>query len=351
MINMFTSIDDEYLLLKKFEDLKIKEFSENMSINYSKAKYDQIIEYHLNISFPNPYSQEQTIFPNTINFILEIILSQKTIHLYSKNLNPISDGRDLLPSLFNTPIVYLNINKLDLLTIIKHLKNFINNLTKQNSFIGKFYLGKEYDISIISNLETLHKTSCFHIDKINNEIINIPSLLCIGNENILLFEYGKISNKNISDEKYKFTLVFYANLTSLTSFRKTMIGSFVSLNFLKNNHEYRIPLKIYSENDDEMEKVIDILIEKIQKKGKQLDIFKKKKGELPKINIKEIENNISNFENEFKNKANNDLFNKLIKEYEQAIEYYSAINDQRYIEYKNKLKELLTDPKNAEFIK
>ena len=356
---MFSS-EEETILLTKFEDLKKKLLPEKININYSKSNYANLLEYQLNLSFPNNDFNNINTNQNTpangiesysIDFILEIILNQKIIHLYSKNIPVISDGRDLLPSFFHTPNISFNLNELNLLSIVEHIKTFLSSISNQTLLIGKFYLGKEYDINIINSLTNLYRVSCFHVDKINEEIVSIPSLLCIGIQNVFLYEYGKRSNKNLSDEVNKFTLVFYTNLSTLISFRKSIVGSFVSLHWMKGNREYSFPLKICSDNDDDMEMVMDVLITKIKEMGKKLDIYEKKMGTLPDIDIKTVEKNIVKLENKIEHKASDAIFKKLLNAYEQAIEYYSAINDEKFIIYKNKLQALLSDEKNAEFIK
>ena len=51
-----------------------------------------------------------------------------------------------------------------------------------------------------------------------------------------------------------------------------------------------------------------------------------------------------------RNEDNAEILKQLLSLYEQAIEFYSAINDKRYIEYNNKISKLLKNPKYSELL-
>ena len=106
-----------------------------------------------------------------------------------------------------------------------------------------------------------------------------------------------------------------------------------------------------SDIDEDMDKIMDILIEKIKKIGFKMNINEKKKGELPNIDVQKVESEIGRLESQLKNRENVLVFNKLLQNYEKIIEYYSAANDDKYVEYNNKMKELLTNEKYAKYIK
>ena len=84
--------------------------------------------------------------------------------------------------------------------------------------------------------------------------------------------------------------------------------------------------------------------------GFKLDIVEKKYGEIPNINIKEIEQKITSYELELQKNGNKELFNSLIATYEQAIVYYSAINDSQYVTYSTRVKELLKNEKYSKYL-
>ena len=96
---------------------------------------------------------------------------------------------------------------------------------------------------------------------------------------------------------------------------------------------------------------MDILIEKIRKIGYKMNINEKKKGELPDVDVDGTESEIVRLESQLKNRDNILVFNKLIQNYEKLIEYYSAANDDKYIEYNKKMKDLLSNQKYEKYIK
>ena len=84
--------------------------------------------------------------------------------------------------------------------------------------------------------------------------------------------------------------------------------------------------------------------------GVKINIEDKKYGEVPDINIKEIEQKISQYELELQKSGNKELFNNLLANYEQAIVYYSAINDKQYVTYSTRVKELLKNEKYSKYL-
>ena len=109
-------------------------------------------------------------------------------------------------------------------------------------------------------------------------------------------------------------------------------------------------LKLESDIDSDMNKIINLLIENMKQSGVKLDIVEKKYGEVPKINIKEIEQKIQSYELELQKNGNKELFNNLLTTYEQAIVYYSAINDSQYVTYNARVKELLKNEKYSKYL-
>ena len=81
-----------------------------------------------------------------------------------------------------------------------------------------------------------------------------------------------------------------------------------------------------------------------------MDIYKHKEGKLPDIDIIKLEREINQMEIQMKNGGNILIFNKLLSNYEKAIEYYSAVGDKKYEDYKNKIQELLKNEKFNKFV-
>ena len=237
--------------------------------------------------------------------------------------------------------------------IIDNLKIFIENLSnnlKDSKKLGKFYLTEEYDIIFIKSLKYLTSIPCRHVEYIKGRKITTPSLCCIGDEMFCLYEYGSSSNKYLTNDEYKFTLVFYSTFDSLIKFNKLLEGSAITSYWKKRTGKNYYYLKLESDIDKDMNKIIDILIEKMKQSGVKLDIVEKKYGEIPNINIKEIEQKISTLELELQKNGNKELFNDLLKTYEQAIVYYSAINDSQYVTYNARVKELLKNEKYSNYL-
>jgi hypothetical protein len=177
-------------------------------------------------------------------------------------------------------------------------------------------------------------------------MIEIPSLCTISDENFCLYE----------KEQSRYNLIFYSNIKNLMSFKKS-IEPIVTLNFKKKviNNEKDIQfcifeLQIKSHIDEDMDKVMDLLIEKIKNIGFKMNINEQKKGVLPNINAEKIEGEIKRLESQLRNRDNVLVFNKLLDRYEKIIEYYSAANNNKYTEYNLKMKELLGNEKYSKYI-
>ena len=341
--------EEEKALEKKCELIQDKIIKDDILLVYNKINSKKISEYHINISFSTNNKQNQK---KDNEFILDINITKKTMFLFCKNLNPISDGRDILPliSKESTNINnFVSIEDIKLLDIINNIQNFL----KKEKFIdldGNFYVGEEYNPKIINNLENIEKFECNHLDIINGKISYIPSLFAISDENICLFE--KVQTN--------YCLVFYSNIKNLLSFNKSynnaldsIVTSYWKKKLSSQGNEIKFckfELKIESNKDEDMDKIMDILIEKIKNIGFTMDISEPKRGSLPDLNVEKTEGEIKRLENQLKNKDNILVFNKLLNRYEKIIEYLSAINDNRYTDYKAKMKELLGNEKYSKYL-
>ena len=93
-----TKFETEINSLKK--NLK----KENISIFTERMPYPNVIEYQIILHFPNESipKEKTNISKDIINeyiFIMEISLTKHEIKLYSQNIKPINDGRDLFRDL------------------------------------------------------------------------------------------------------------------------------------------------------------------------------------------------------------------------------------------------------------
>ena len=340
--------DEEKKFEEKCQEVQDKLMRQNILFIFNNTNSKKYSEYTINISIPkndSPKSKED------YEFILYINLTRKKIILFSTNINPISDGRNLLPIINlnknnRVKLNFISIDKLDLLQIIKDLNNFLEKKIFTNVY-GYYYLGEEYDSKIIDNLKNIEIIQCNHLDIINGIMVEIPSITTISDDYFCLYE----------KEQNNYKLIFYSCIKNLLKFNKTL-DSIVTFNWRKKvaikKDEYVFclySLRIKSEIDEDMDKVMDILIEKIKKIGFKMDINHRKTGELPNVDVEATENEINRLELQLKNRENILVFNKLIQNYEKMIEYYSALNDDKYIEYNNKMKDLLSNEKYDKYIK
>ena len=341
--------DEELKFEQKCQEIKDKVVRHNISFIFKKTSTKKYSEYNINISIPKNNFQKLKEY---LEFILFINITKKSIFLFSLDINPISDGRNLLP-IINTnknkkiKLNYFSLDEIDLNQIMEDLNTFLNGNNFLNLY-GYYYLGEEYDSKIIDNLKNIERIQCNHLDIINGNEIEISSLCTISDDYFCLYE--KEQNNN-------YILVFYSSIKNLLSFNKTS-DSLVTLNWKKKKTKKKeqiiycvYTLQIKSEIDEDMDKVMDILIEKIRKIGFKMNINEKKKGELPNIDVEATESEIIRLESQLKNRDNILVYNKLIQNYEKMIEYYSAANDDKYLEYNNKMKDLLSNQKYEKYIK
>jgi hypothetical protein len=341
---------EEKKIESKIQILQENIQKEDIVLQYKKMPYENISEYQIILYFPSENDENNETKEN-IKVLLLINLTKKKIYIYSLNINQISDARDLFHFISQKNIMKFNYESINLLDIIENIKNFVSNISKKDlSKIGSFYLGEEYDINAIFMIKDLFRINCFHFDVIRGEYLNIPSLVCISDDYFCLYEYGNNYNKKIKDIKNKFTLVFYANLKSIISFKKSLVDSIVTIEFRRNVNNKVFCLKISSDEEEDMDKVMNILIEKIKNIRYRMNIYEKKQGKLPQIDIVDTEQNISLYEDKLQKEENVNDLKQLLKLYEDAIVFYSAINDNKYIEYNNKVRKLLKNEKYSHLL-
>ena len=330
---------------------KIKtDFSnENILIQSQKIKYSNNIDYQIDISFPNNKNDED------YDFTLEINVNEEKIRLYSKTIPSLSDGRDILFFLNNINNSNNNSNEnyfitsktffseFKIIPIILSIKKLISSLNKIDTRFAKFYLDEQYDLNLINSLNYIKKYKLRKIEVINNRKIEVPILLTISDEYFCIYE-------PIYKNKTKLLLIFYSSLRTLISFKKSLYGNIITLFWITNIKNINHEIKLTSINDSVSNKIVDDLIEKIKKIGFKMDITKHKEGKLPEININKTLKEILQFETQMKLSENILIFNKLLSNYEKAVEYFSAINDKRYEMYTEKIKQLLSNEKYSKFI-
>ena len=321
---------------------------ENISIFSEKMLYPNVIEYQIIIHFPNEKIDKEKEKLNELKeyiFIIEISLTKHEIRLFSRNINSINDGRDL----FRDLTLSKNNNftsDFDLNIIVSAIKQFLKNIKGIDTRMGYFYIDSQYDLNILNYITEGNKNLLFSkvklMEKVNNRNLEIPVNCLISEDYFCLFE-------NIPKNKFKIKLTFYSSLKILKSFNKSYVGSIITL-LWKQYGPVEYEMKLTSENDDLINQMVEFIIQKIRNFGFHMDIIKRKDGKLPEINISKIEREISQMEIQMKNGGNILIFNKLISNYEKAVEYYSAVGDSKYESYNKKIQELLKNEKFNKFV-
>jgi len=212
--------------------------------------------------------------------------------------------------------------------------------------MGYYYIDSQYDIGLLNYISDNNKNIFLCkvklMEKVNNKNLEIPITCLISEDYFCVFE-------NIPKNKFKIKLIFYSSLKVLSSFKKSLVGSVISL-FWKQQGSIEYEMKLTSENDELIDKMVEYIIEKIKNFGFHMDIFKHKEGKLPDIDIIKLEREINQMEIQMKNGGNILIFNKLLSNYEKAVEYYSAVGDKKYEDYNMKIKELLKNEKFNKFV-
>ena len=310
--------------------------------------YPNVIEYQIIIHFPNEKIDKEKEKLNELKeyvFIIEISLTKHEIRLFSRNINSINDGRDL----FRDLTLSKNNNftsDFDLNIIVSAIKQFLKNIKGIDTRMGYFYIDSQYDLNILNYIREGNKNLLFSkvklMEKVNNRNLEIPVNCLISEDYFCLFE-------NIPKNKFKIKLTFYSSLKILKSFNKSYVGSIITL-LWKQYGPVEYEMKLTSENDDLINQMVEFIIQKIRNFGFHMDIIKRKDGKLPEINISKIEREINQMEIQMKNGGNILIFNKLISNYEKAVEYYSAVGDSKYESYNKKIQELLKNEKFNKFV-
>ena len=256
----------------------------------------------------------------------------------------ISDPRDLIDDIVGGP---WKKNNKSIKEIIELIPIFINNYTKKISdknfipSIGKFYLDCTYELNIIKLFPYLCLDDVYEVVSLSNDKKSYlqKRKMMLTEGFVLLF----IDNSIFETEKMK--LIFFGSINSLSMIKQ--VKDIIELSWrVKKN---KLSLMRLKTND--VEKIMGELIKCLKKTKAKFDVIneskEKKTGELPKIDIVSVERKISKLEIKIKingkSKANDENAKQLMKLYEKAVQYYSAINDKRFEVHLKKIRKLCND--------
>ena len=334
---------------KQFNEFK--SLNENFQLSLQETTRKQFI---LLITInPILINQENKIeFLDDIHFILLIKhnypQSPPILYSISKFCHPeICDCRDLLEDTIQSS---WKKNPCTLKQLIEKIPNFINNyilnITKienENIMIGKYYLDSIYDEQIIENCPFLYFDCISEIFYDKDDRIYVEDRKILLTENFLLL----FVNKSLF-EIDQLKLIFVGPIKSLAFIRQKYKDNIIELKWkIKGKNKFQfMNLRTGDANF-----IVDTLIENLSKKSigyKVSDkIFNaKKEGKIPLIEISLVEKEISELELKLKNEniiTTKEMIKTLLNFYERAIQYYSALNDEKFKLYLQKIKNIYSN--------
>ena len=283
------------------------------------------LSYNLELIFPG----ELILQKHNVNFLLIIPKNypktEPELYCLTVFSHPhLCDGRNLINDIFNKEWTYDNI-PIDV--IINRIPKFIIKNSEYNNkslILGKYMMSHLYPISLLKNLPIF-----FHLIPENNNIITI------GDISLCLYELEKENNfKNCK-------LISFINIKDIIEIQTKQKTNLILIKYKCDKTTKKLNI-----NSQNVETIENILKEKMK-------IYKKKKGKLPDIDIKYLEKEIAQKEKELLNKENGEKNIVMYKEkclrlmdlYQQSIEYYSAVNDPKFIDINIKIRKLIESNK------
>ena len=231
----------------------------------------------------------------------------------------ICDGRNLINDIINNEWTYENGIPIDF--IINKIPKFIikySDYADKSLIIGKYMINHLYPFNFLKTLPIF-----FYSNPETKKIITI------GDISFCLYEL-------IEEKESKYCkLIFFLNIKEIIEIQTKQKDNLLIIKYKCEKSTQKI--SINSENYNIFH---DILLEKMK-------IYKKKLGKIPDIDIKYLEKEIEDKEKELLNKDNKDIIMykekclRLMDIYQQAIEYYSAVNDPRFIVVNKKIHQLI----------
>ena len=329
---------------KQFNEFK--SLNENFQLSLQETTRKQFI---LLITInPILINQENKIeFLDDIHFILLIKhnypQSPPILYSISKFCHPeICDCRDLLEETIQSS---WKKNPCTLKQLIEKIPNFINyyilNITKienQNIIIGKYYLDSIYDIQIIENCPFLYFDCISEISNDNDGVYVEDRKILLTENFLLLFE-----NKSLF-EIDQLKLVFVGPIKALAFIRQKYNDNVIELKWGIKGNKFQI-MKLVSEDANF---IVDTLIANLSQKSIGYKVTDKvyKQGKIPLIEINLVEKEISELEKNLKNEniiPTKEMISTLLNFYERAIQYYSALNDEKFKLYLQKMQNIYSN--------
>ena len=308
---------------------------------------------------------EKSVFSNKyiqINEDLKFLLYIKknfpigNPHLYCLSQIFFQDIRDILPDLLNKRWGK-NQKYYHIKTIIEKIPSFINNYIEsnysqdnnnknKNQIKGKFHLDQIYQnrhLMLFPHLffDNVYEKVFFE----NSELYSDEGrklYICEGYF-LLFIETSIFDNENLK-------LIFFAAIKSLVHIKHYTESDIVEFTWKIKGGKNNL-MRIRTKDAGNIVKIITEILKKKKIKHQITNKdFRPKEGEIPAIDIDLVEEEINKYEVmlRLKENVNNENVNYLMKLYEKAVQYYSAVNDNKYENYMSKIHDMLG---NEEFTK
>ena len=221
------------------------------------------------------------------------------------------DGRNLFNDILDSRVYSIEtlVNKIPKF-IIKHNESLVKNKLK---IVGEFKLNNFYSLNLLKELP-------INLYLLPQEGKNI--VLTISDISFCLYELS-IENSGMCK------LVFHIDINQIKEIEINDEENKLVLKFKNNKNDIILTTQTY--------KVINKIL------NEKMNIYKKKEGEIPDVQIDIVENEISDIEKKMKDgkDVNYSLISYLMILYQKGIEYYSAINNPKYKDYTIKIQKLL----------
>lgn len=320
--------------VKKKEDPKATKYyikTENSVMNeIQEILTDQDIVKKKLIEENKDYYILELIFPEEItqkNFKIKFLLMiskeypkiEPELYCLTVFCHPhICDGRNLINNIIDSE---WSSNKLPLEIIINKIPKFIikyNEYKDNSNDVGKYVLDKYYKINFLKELPIY-----FHLVSKDNKILTISDI------SLCLYDL----DKNIGYCK----LSFHVDLKNLIEVKSKKKKNLITIKYKDSLNNKKNKISINTPNNEAINAILQ----------EKMKIYQKKSGKLPDIKISKVEKEIEEKEKELKDN-NTDMEKNLylMSLYQEAVEYYSAINNPKFIEITNKIHNLLRNSDN-----
>ena len=244
-----------------------------------------------------------------------------------------------IPPFIQRYLLYYNTNN--------NIDNSGSEIFEKRKFFGKYYLDSIYEISIIKYIPYLYFDVISEIVKIEEDenTMNIEDRKMLITDNFVLL----FCNKSLY-ELDQLKLVFIGPITSLIYIRQFITDGIVLLNWIikgKQNNNY-FTMQLRTPDGDY---IVDTLIDNLSKRSIKFKVTNKvngnikREGSVPLVEINLVEDEIKHLEKNIANKEeiSKESISVLINLYEKAIQYYSALNDEKFKIYVEKIHKIYSN--------